>query len=297
MAEMRLEECTLGELATALGEDGDDLRYALEQSKRFAIDDENIVTRTLLQIILDVMESDIETVSEVQDKIADSTVEDIKAAIKDSLGELRLKVANDVELIEHVDIETELQLQKMEEKEQRQKEREEKRKLRAKRKRKGQKDDEDEEESESSSSDDDGALTSVNKEAERKALAFRRVQVQRKIEDFLKSYTKGMNLTKINAKGKRYHRRIYVDTTKKALVVQGASGPKFFPFASMKEVDLETRTTKEGRVETLVICAIEKNGRIVKELNLGFPDQAKANAFVNCVTLFSLALRTAGRKR
>ena len=51
----------------------------------------------------------------------------------------------------------------------------------------------------------------------------------------------------------------------------------------MKEVDLETRTTKafsgivlslvvcrlpaleEGRVETLVICAIEKDGRIVKD--------------------------------
>ena len=53
----------------------------------------------------------------------------------------------------------------------------------------------------------------------------------------------------------------------------------------MKEVDLETRTTKacseiqpsfcslhcdgsrlkEGRVETIVICAIEKDGRIVKD--------------------------------
>merc|ERR1719210_276317 len=120
----------------------------------------------------------------------------------------------------------------------------------------------------SSSSDDEGGLTSVNKEAERKALAFRRTQVQRKIEDFLKSYTKGQNLTKINAKGKRYHRRVYVDTAKKSLVVQGASGPKFFPFASMKEVDIETRTTKEGRVETLVICAIEKDGRIVKEVDL-----------------------------
>jgi len=64
----------------------------------------------------------------------------------------------------------------------------------------------------------------------------------------------------------------------------------------MKEVDIETRTTKEGRVETLVVCAIEKGGRIVKELNLSFPDQAKANTFVNCVTLFSLALRTASKK-
>merc|ERR1712232_1438642 len=129
-------------------------------------------------------------------------------------------------------------------------------------------------------------------EAEKKALLFRRVQVQRKIEEFLKSYTQGQNLVKINAKGRRYHRRVYVDTTKRALVVQGASGPKFFPFASMREVDIETRTTKEGRVETLVICAIEKGGRITKELKLSFPDQAKANTFVNCVTLFSTALRS-----
>merc|ERR1711979_125510 len=127
------------------------------------------------------------------------------------------------------------------------------------------------------------------------ALAFRRIQVQRKIEDFLKSYTRGQNLTKINAKGKRYHRRVYVDTAKKSLVVQGASGPKFFPFASMKEVDIETRTTKEGRMETLVICAIEKSGRIVKELNLAFPDQARANTFVNCLTLFSHALRNTSK--
>merc|ERR1712203_175569 len=154
----------------------------------------------------------------------------------------------------------------------------------------------DDDDSESSSEEDEGgdANVGVNKEAERKALAFRRVQVQRKIEDFLKLYTRGQNLQKINAKGKRYHRHVYVDTTKRALVVQGASGPKFFPFVSMKEVDIDTRTTKEGRVETLVICAIEKRGRIVKELHLAFPDQARANTFVNCVTLFSLALRSAG---
>merc|ERR1711879_348115 len=101
-----------------------------------------------------------------------------------------------------------------------------------------------EEESSESSTDEDGAGV-VNREAEKKALAFRRVQVQRKIEEFLKSYTQGQNLVKINAKGRRYHRRVYVDTTKRALVVQGASGPKFFPFASMRGVDIETRTTKE----------------------------------------------------
>ena len=86
-----------------------------------------------------------------------------------------------------------------------------------------------------------------------------------------------------------------MDTTKKSLVIQGASGPKFFPFVQMREVDLETRTTKEGRIETLVVIAIEKGGRIVKEVNLAFPDQNRAITFVNCLTLFSLALRQSGR--
>lgn len=246
--------------------------------------------KTVLQKIFDVMESDIETLQEVCDKLLDVDEGGVRAAVRDSQGELRLKMANDIELIEHVDVEAELRMQKEDEKEQRQREKEEKRRLKSRKKKGHVEDEEDDDDDESSSSDDE---TGVNKEAERKALAFRRVQVQRKIEEFLKAYTKGQNLTKINAKGKRYHRRVYVDTSKKALVVQGASGPKFFLFSSMKEVDIETRTTKEGRVETLVICAIEKGGRIVKELNLSFPDQAKASTFVNCVMLFSLALRSA----
>ncbi len=36
--------------------------------------------------------------------------------------------------------------------------------------------------------------------------------------------------------------KVYVDTTKKSLVVQGASGPRFFPFVQMREVDLQTHT-------------------------------------------------------
>jgi len=64
----------------------------------------------------------------------------------------------------------------------------------------------------------------------------------------------------------------------------------------MKEVDIDTHTTKEGRVETHVICAMEKSGRIYKELILAFPDQVKANNFVNCLTLFSLALRSTATK-
>mmetsp|Transcript_127569 Transcript_127569/g.369307 ORF Transcript_127569/g.369307 Transcript_127569/m.369307 type:complete len:469 (-) Transcript_127569:62-1468(-) len=294
MADMGLEEIPLRELAQALGEDPDELRYALVQSRRFSVDDEGIVRRELLQRILDVMTSDIETLQEIVDKLMDYEAEEVKAAIEHSHGELRLKLANDIELVEHVDLEAEMKLQREEEKERRLKEKEER--LRAKmRKKKGKGDAiTDGEESSESSSDEDGG--GLNKEAEKRALAFRRLQVQRKIEEFLKIYTRGQNLTKINNKGIRYHRRVYVDTSRKALVVQGANGPKFFPFASMKEVDLETRTTKEGRVETLVICAIEKRGRIVKELYLAFPDQARASTFVNCVTLFSLALRHAGQK-
>mmetsp|Transcript_100682 Transcript_100682/g.307730 ORF Transcript_100682/g.307730 Transcript_100682/m.307730 type:complete len:479 (-) Transcript_100682:30-1466(-) len=292
------DECPLQDMAQNLGEDPDDLRYALVQTRRFDVDDDGIVKKALLQRILDVMESDIETVAEVVDKLEDVDAEAVKQAVKASMGELRLKTASEIDLIEHVDIEAEQKLQRAEEKEQRQKAKEERAKAKAKKKKgKGQDKEEEAEEEEESSTDDEEGANGINREAERKALAFRRVQVQRKIEEFLRVYTKGQNLTKINAKGKRYHRRVYIDTTRKSLVVQGANGPKFFPFASMKEVDIETRTTKEGRVETLVICAIEKRGRIIKELHLAFPDQARANTFVNCVTLFSLALRSATQKK
>jgi len=274
----------------------------LEQSMLFEVDDEGLVYKTLLQKTFDVMANDIETMDEVSQRLLatrehgtdlEALQERMREAAKDSGGQLRIKTAKEVELLEHVDIEAEERLLREEEKEERQRQKEEKAKQRGRR---GRKKGEEEEEDESSSDEDETGLSLVNKEAEKKALAFRRVQVQRKIEEFLKAYTKGQNLVKINAKAKRYHRRVYVDTKKQALVVQGASGPKFFPFASMREVDLETKTTKEGRVETLVICAIEKGGRIVKELTLSFPDQAKANTFVNCVTLFAMALRNPPKK-
>lgn len=293
MTDMNLEDCVLTELAQVLGEDPDELRYALVQSGRFEVDPDGHVTRTTLQKIFDVMESDIETLAEVLEKLLDDADEaQIRESIKSSQGELRIKEANDVVLIEHVDLAEEANRAKDDEKEKRQKEKDE----RKKRQRRGRKNEEAEEESSSEDEEEEGGFAAANREAERKALAFRRVQVQRKIEEFLKLYTKGQNLTKINAKGKRYHRRVYVDTSKKSLVVQGASGPKFFLFQNMKEVDIDTRTTKEGRVETLVICAIEKGGRIVKELNLAFPDPAKANTFVNCVTLFALALRNSAEQ-
>lgn len=283
------DDCQLHDVAQALGHDADELRYALTQCRRFTVSEDGIVERTLLQRILDVMETDMETLNEVVDKLMDVTSEQVKEAVAQSIGELRLKVAQEIDLIEHVDLEKEQRLALEQEREKRAEEKEESRRLKARRGRKAQQQEEEHEESSSSSSGDEN---NVNREAERKALAFRRVQVQRKIEDFLKAYTKGQNLTKISAKGVRYHRRVYIDTARRALVVQGASGPKFYPFASMKEVDIETRTSKEGRVETLVICAIAKRGRIVKELNLAFPDQAKANTFVNCITLFSMALRS-----
>ena len=137
-----------------------------------------------------------------------------------------MKKAGTIQLLESVDIEAEERLQLEEEKDTKRLAKAEKLKSKGKKK-KGQQDEE-----ASSSSEEEG----LGGEAEKKALAFRRVQVQRKIEEFLKAYTKGQNLVKINTKGKRYHRRVYVDTTKRALVVQGASGPKFFPFASMREV-------------------------------------------------------------
>merc|ERR1719271_487716 len=136
---------------------------------------------------------------------------------------------------------------------------------------------------------DDGEDEAV-REAEARAVEFRRIQVQRKSEDFLRQYTRGQNLIKIVG-GKRYHRRVYIDTGRKSLVVQGANGPKAYEFAHMREVDMESRTTKEGRLETLVTIAMEKNGRIYKELTLSFPDQQKGNTFVNCLSLFAMALR------
>eukprot|EP00927_Polykrikos_kofoidii_P040822 TRINITY_DN34824_c0_g1_i1.p1 TRINITY_DN34824_c0_g1~~TRINITY_DN34824_c0_g1_i1.p1 ORF type:complete len:484 (+),score=118.78 TRINITY_DN34824_c0_g1_i1:199-1650(+) len=291
MMERGYEECGLRELATAMGEDPDELRYALEHSGRFIVDTDGMVKKAPLQVIYDAMTNDIEAMDEVLDRMRGSmTAEDVKVAAESSGGELRLKNSGGIDLLEMVDLEAEDRLFRAEEKEMKLRAKEAKAKLKMRRGRKQQS----EEESSSSSSDDN--VGGRNKDAERKALAFRRLQVQRKIEEFLKSYTKGQNLVKINAKQKRYHRRVYVDTTKKALVVQGASGPKFFPFASMREVDIDTQTTKEGRVETLVICAIEKGGRIVKELTLSFPDQAKANTFVNCVTLFATALRSAPQR-
>eukprot|EP00438_Fugacium_kawagutii_P027729 Skav228107 [mRNA] locus=scaffold730:87521:130872:+ [translate_table: standard] len=275
--EMNLEDCLLAELSQGIGEDPDELRFALEQSKRFVVDDDHVVEKTMVQRVLDVMESDIETMTEILNKLGDATEADVRAAVKDSLGEFKVRVANDIELIERVDPEEEQRAKREEEKVMRMKEKMAKKKELQKRRKRSKKGGEEAEVEDSDSSDDLGGQDA----AEKKALAFRRLQVQIKIEEFLKSYTRGQNLVKINARGKRYARRVYVDTAKRALVIQGANGPKFFPFAAMKEVDLETRTTKEGRVETLVICAIEKEGRIVKELTLAFPDQAKASTFVN----------------
>eukprot|EP00913_Durusdinium_trenchii_P021976 g20649.t1 len=141
--EMGLEDCLLAELSQGIGEDADELRFALEQSKRFVVDDDHVVEKTLVQRVFDVMESDIETMTEVLNKLGDVSEAEVRAAVKDSLGEFKIRVANDIELLERVDVEA--------------------------------------------------------------------------------------------GRRKRYARRVYVDTAKRALVVQGANGPKFFPFAAMKE--------------------------------------------------------------
>jgi len=286
LIDMGLDDCLLKELAQSIGEDPDELKYAIIQSNRFTVDEDGVVKRTMLQKIFDVMESDVETFREVLEKLVlelqeeeDIVENQMRDAIRGSMQELRLKMAQDVELLEHVDLEAEAADARQEEKEARSKEKE------AKARKRGDAAQQEEE----SSSDDDGDF-SMNKEAERRALAFRRVQVQKKIEDFLRLYTKGQNLIKIS-KGKKYHRRVYIDTVKKSLVIQGATGPKLYAFAKMKDVDMDVRTTPEGRVENLVVCAIENSGRITKELTLCFPDHAKANQFVNCITLFSAALR------
>merc|ERR1719203_202888 len=107
MADMGLEEGQLAELSQALGEDMDDFRYALVQSKRFTVGEEGTVYRSLLQRILDVMESDIETLREVLDKLMNSDTAEVKEAVEKSEGQLRIKIAHDIELVERVDIESE----------------------------------------------------------------------------------------------------------------------------------------------------------------------------------------------
>ena len=59
--EMNLEDCLLAELSQGVSEDPDELRFALEQSKRFVVDDDHVVEKTVVQRVFDVMESDIET--------------------------------------------------------------------------------------------------------------------------------------------------------------------------------------------------------------------------------------------
>merc|ERR1712194_270990 len=104
------EDCQITEVAQALGMDPDELRYALTQCRRFTVSEDGIVERTLFQRILDVMETDIETLNEVVDKLMDASQEEVKAAIEQSMGELRHKVANDIDLIEKVDLEAEQRL-------------------------------------------------------------------------------------------------------------------------------------------------------------------------------------------
>merc|ERR1719387_3209012 len=128
---MGLDDCLLKELAQSIGEDPDELKYALIQSNRFTVDEDGVVKRTMLQKIFDVMESDVETFKEVLEKLVlelqeeEDTVEaQMRDAIRGSMNELRLKNAQDVELLEHVDLEAEAAEAREEEKEQRAREKE-----------------------------------------------------------------------------------------------------------------------------------------------------------------------------
>merc|ERR1711920_427467 len=132
------EECPLNEVAGAVAEAPDELRYCLEQSHRFTVDSEDIVRQTLLQRVLNIMESDIETLGEVMDKLGEEEEDGIRQAVKESLGELRIEIANDIPLIKHVDIEVEQRMRREEEKEQRLKEKADKQKMRQKRGKKSQ---------------------------------------------------------------------------------------------------------------------------------------------------------------
>ena len=76
----------------------------------------------------------------------------------------------------------------------------------------------------------------------------------------------------------------YIDTGRKSLVVQGANGPKAYEFAHMREVDMESRTTKEGRLETLVrrlrVRASRENGsQAIRCLRVGF---SHGRYYVHC---------------
>merc|ERR1712187_63226 len=138
MLDMGYEECPLNEVAGAVAEAPDELRYCLEQSHRFTVDGDDMVKQTLLQRVLNIMESDIETLGEVMEKLGEDEEDGIRQAVKDSLGELRLEVANDIPLIKHVDIEVENRMRREEEKEQRLREKAEKQKMRNKRNKKSQ---------------------------------------------------------------------------------------------------------------------------------------------------------------
>mmetsp|Transcript_44457 Transcript_44457/g.85514 ORF Transcript_44457/g.85514 Transcript_44457/m.85514 type:complete len:476 (-) Transcript_44457:41-1468(-) len=294
MAKMELEECMLLEAAVALNVDSSELRYAITSSKKFEVDQEDKVKKTLVLQLLECMESDIETVKDVLDKhvVHGVDLNDLKAAVEASDGELHFKEANGVHLLERVDIHAEMGVQRALEKEKKLHEKGAKQ-VKARRSWRSKKDDKGSDESSSSSDNDTDVKSVLNREAEKKALALRRLQVQRKIEEFLNLYTRGQNLQKINSKGQRYNRRVFVDINRRALVIQGASGPRFFPFINMKEIDIDTHTSKEGQLETQVTCAMEKTGRVYKELILCFSDQQRASTFVNCMTLFSQALRAA----
>lgn len=70
---MNLEDCLLAELSQGVSEDLDELRFSLEQSKRFVVDDDHVVEKTVVQRVFDVMENDIETRKRFPGRAQDSS--------------------------------------------------------------------------------------------------------------------------------------------------------------------------------------------------------------------------------
>eukprot|EP00435_Cladocopium_sp_Y103_P024787 s3045_g6.t1 len=123
--------------------------FALERSKRVMVDDDHVVTKTVVQRVFDVMESDMATMTEILHKLGDATNADVRAAVKDSL-EFKIRVANDTELIERVDPEEEQRAKREEEKVLRMKEKMAKKNELQKRRKRNKKEEDGEADSDSS---------------------------------------------------------------------------------------------------------------------------------------------------
>ncbi|CEL94233.1 unnamed protein product [Vitrella brassicaformis CCMP3155] len=142
---------------------------------------------------------------------------------------------------------------------------------------------------------------------------FLKVQVQRQMEEFVRTYTPGVMLQKLVGSHAYYRRRVYLDMDRRALVLQGAKGASRYPFSEMMEVTLDNRETiqEQGqrrgsviiqrrgsvtRSRTYVESVVTVNMRRVpgllqkKKLVLVFPTAQKATDFAACVNFLASTL-------